>query len=138
MFYFIIGIALVTVLHFGVRKFSRLPDEKRAHVRRLAWRGFILSLFFVVARYAPWVWLFVRPHATRAYSKAYTRPPESDLDEAAALNILGLKKGATRDQIKHAYRERMRHVHPDHGGSVDEASRLNQARDYLLGKRMRR
>lgn len=136
MFYFIIGIALVTVLHFGLRIFSRLPDEKRAHVRHWAWRGFILSLFFLIARYAPWIWLFVRPHATRAYNKAYTRPRGGDLGEAQALSILGLKKGATRDQIKQAYRDRMRLVHPDHGGSVDEASRLNQARDFLLKRKI--
>ena len=132
MFYFILGLVLVTLLHFALRAFSGWPDEKRSRVKRWAWQGFLLSVFFVVARYAPWIWLFVRPHAGRNYQHTYQHPHQSDMTEANALAVLGLRKGATRDQIKQAYRDRMRQVHPDHGGNVDEASRLNQARDYLL------
>lgn len=135
MFYFIIGIVLVMLLHLAVQNVNHLPDNKRSHVKRWAWRGVLLSAFFITARYAPWVWLFVRPHASRAYQRTYRPPNQNDITEAKALSVLGLRRGATREQIKQAYRDRMRQVHPDHGGSVDDASRLNQARDFLLKQR---
>lgn len=50
-----------------------------------------------------------------------------------AWEILGLQPNASADDIKAAHRRLMRMVHPDHGGSTWLASRINQARDLLLG-----
>lgn len=61
--------------------------------------------------------------------------PASGMDERMALEILGLAKDATTAQIKAAHRELMSRLHPDHGGSAYLAAQLNQARDYLLGRR---
>lgn len=61
--------------------------------------------------------------------------PSSGMDERMALEILGLAKDATTAQIKAAHRELMSRLHPDHGGSAYLAAQLNQARDYLLGRR---
>jgi curved DNA-binding protein CbpA len=52
------------------------------------------------------------------------------MDEAYA--VLGLKPGASDDEIKAAHRELMKGVHPDHGGSEFLAAKINQARDQLL------
>ena len=52
-------------------------------------------------------------------------------DEAYA--VLGLKPGATEADIRAAYMRLMRMAHPDSGGSDWLASRINQARDVLLG-----
>jgi hypothetical protein len=55
------------------------------------------------------------------------------MDRAEAYQILGLQPGASREEIQAAYRRLIQRVHPDHGGSSYLATRLNQARDVLLG-----
>lgn len=54
-------------------------------------------------------------------------------DRAEALAILGLKEGATAEEIRAAHARLMRTAHPDAGGSDWLAARLNAARDTLLG-----
>lgn len=63
------------------------------------------------------------PSKTRA-------PVRSPLAQACAT--LGVGVGASRAEIERAYRTRMKTAHPDHGGSVERAAALNQARDLLL------
>ena len=50
-----------------------------------------------------------------------------------AFSILGLEPSADRDAIVLAHRRLMSRLHPDKGGSDYLASRINQAKDYLLG-----
>ena len=50
-----------------------------------------------------------------------------------AYEVLGLRPGAGEEEIRAAHRRLMRAAHPDSGGSDWLASRLNQARDTLLG-----
>jgi hypothetical protein len=50
-----------------------------------------------------------------------------------ALQVLGLQAGADEAAIRAAHRRLMRGAHPDQGGSDWLASRLNEARDTLLG-----
>jgi hypothetical protein len=50
-----------------------------------------------------------------------------------AYEILGLKTGASEVEIKAAHHRLMRSAHPDVGGSEWLATRVNQARDVLLG-----
>jgi hypothetical protein len=50
-----------------------------------------------------------------------------------AYQVLGLKPGATEADIRAAHHRLMRAAHPDAGGSDWLASRVNQARDMLLG-----
>jgi len=59
----------------------------------------------------------------------YSGPMNSD----DAYRVLGLSPGASKREIKEAYRQLMVKVHPDKGGSAYLAAKINQAKDILLG-----
>jgi hypothetical protein len=65
--------------------------------------------------------------------------PEPEPEPAAqvdptqqAFAELGLRQGATPEQIKSAYRARVKQVHPDHGGDEEAFKRVREA--YTLAK----
>ncbi|MBO0709731.1 MAG: DnaJ domain-containing protein [Acetobacteraceae bacterium] len=68
-------------------------------------------------------------------------PPRSraggPMSNEEAYDVLGLKPGASEEDIQAAYRRLMQAAHPDRGGSDWLAARVNQARDVLLRGRKR-
>jgi len=69
--------------------------------------------------------------AAQAQDDAPKRSGRMSPDEARKL--LGVDQKASETEIRSAHRKLMREHHPDRGGSAELASRLNEARDILLG-----
>lgn len=59
-------------------------------------------------------------------------PQGESMSIAEARATLGVEPGASRDDIQRAYRDMMKKVHPDTGGSGALARRVQMARDLLL------
>ncbi|MGP8231643.1 MAG: DnaJ domain-containing protein [Methylovirgula sp.] len=68
------------------------------------------------------------PRSRRAHADA--RPGVMSEDEA--YEVLGLHKGATRDDVMRSHRSLIKKLHPDHGGPTDLAARVNEAKDVLM------
>ncbi len=62
-------------------------------------------------------------------------PPAGAMTEDEALQVLGLKRGASKQDITDAYRRLLLKLHPDHGGSGYLAAQIIRAHDLLVGDR---
>jgi hypothetical protein len=56
----------------------------------------------------------------------------ADFSMREALDVLGLKRGASQDAIKKSYRRLVKQHHPDLGGSANEFRKINEAYQRLL------
>ncbi len=78
-------------------------------------------------------WRAARNEGADARSRrahAGARPGVMSEDEA--YEVLGLHKGATRDDVMRSHRSLIKKLHPDHGGPTDLAARVNEAKDVLM------
>jgi hypothetical protein len=63
-------------------------------------------------------------------ARSQTTSPRMSLKDA--YDYLGLKEGATREEVLAAHRNLIRRNHPDQGGSTHIAAKVNEAKDVLL------
>lgn len=148
-----IGLALgaIFLLMGGMRAFERakIGTIKSFAVWVVALAGLTLTvLLFLTGRggmalggltlFGPLLWEKWRaahPPAAGAGPSASSRPlgrRAGWMTPEEALQVLGLRSGASEAEIRDAHKRLMRAAHPDSGGSDWLAARINQARDVLI------
>ena len=60
--------------------------------------------------------------------------PKLRMPASEARALLGVSDGASLQDIRDAHRRLIARVHPDTGGSVELATRVNAARDALINE----
>ncbi|KAF8407527.1 hypothetical protein HHK36_006661 [Tetracentron sinense] len=70
------------------------------------------------------------PRGRRFYEGGF----EKGMTKREAALILGIREHAVMEKIKEAHRRVMVANHPDSGGSHYLASKINEAKDVLMGK----
>lgn len=108
-------------------------DEMRDLLREVSGDPDSLSLLetWLDANRAGWREYFAQGSEQERQSQS----AEPQMDENQALDILGLKPGASAADIKAAHHRLLKAVHPDQGGSNFLAARINAAKDFLLKNR---
>ena len=78
-------------------------------------------------------WRVARDNELDAWSRRPAAAPRpGGMTEDEAYEVLGLPKGATRDDVMRSHRSLIKKLHPDQGGSTDLAARVNEAKDVLM------
>jgi hypothetical protein len=156
MLWLLLGTAILAALLLGLRAFERASAASIltlfkwiAAFAGLALTGLLLlsgrgpQALTGLVLVGPLLWRrwqqggFGPGHGAAGFGGAGATPPPrrqtATMTRAEAFEVLGLKSGASADEIHAAHRRLMRMAHPDTGGSDWLASRINQARDVLLG-----
>lgn len=123
---------------------SRELSMRSLAVRQaLAAAGLVLTVLLVL-RGVAWLSVPVAMVSIALLAQSLGRPkperrarsgPETDMTKAQAASLLGISPTASEIEIQAAYRRAMKSAHPDVGGSDEQAARVQQARDVLLGER---
>jgi hypothetical protein len=101
--------------------------------------AFVVRMLPVLMRYAPYlhrIWLDYVNAKNYSSGRQGGRPgtPKTSMDKAEAYEVLGLKPGASEQDIIDAHRKLMQKIHPDRGGSDYLAAKINLAKKTLLHK----
>ncbi len=144
-------------------KISKAPADKRKNLIFKATAGVIIGALVLLAATGRMHWLYALGGGIAAFMpriisairylplinrfrQQYTqrKSQQSGQQQAGRANpgkmtaeeareVLGVKAGATREEIIMAHKRMMQKVHPDRGGTDYLAAQLNRAKDTLLG-----
>lgn len=154
----IIRLTIAAAVLYGLFRFVKYVQSKPENERRsyyitlligLAAAGLVLLsvtgrvhwLAGLIGGAMPFVRQYVMNHVYKKLSASNgneqqeaprKETPAVDMNESQALAILGLKAGASADDIIRAHRSLMQKLHPDRGGNDYLASQLNAAKELLL------
>lgn len=150
--YVILGLVLVLVIYLATKSFSKSPDKNTlvglylaggvvlfvfgalmAFSGRLAFAipAFILG-FLAVSKFLQERRLFLWRSGALADQKVSGKENPKAVQETQAFLVLGLKKGATREDVRSAYKKSFLALGADLEKNKDEITKLRQARDFLL------
>ncbi|RZC76493.1 hypothetical protein C5167_000587 [Papaver somniferum] len=97
--------------------------------------GLTVAAAALAGRYGVQAWhAFKTRPATARMRKFYDGGFQPTMTKREAALILGLRESAPPDKVKEAHRKVMVANHPDSGGSHYLASKINEAKDMMLGK----
>jgi hypothetical protein len=93
-------------------------------------------VLFVAAPTLIWmVWRWLQVRAVGGEREPSEPRPRGTMTRHEALRVLGLREGASEEAITNAYRNLIKKVHPDHGGSDLLAQQVNEAKRVLDSNR---
>jgi hypothetical protein len=145
MVFFILGVLSLVAVMAALGAFSRaqVTSIKQMLWWVLALGGLLLATLLLFTRgpagltalvfLGPLLWSWIRPRTLSPGAGPRRPVPRGTMTREEAWQVLGLRPGASVDDIRAAHRRLMRAAHPDIGGSDWLAARINQARDILLG-----
>ena len=145
--YLVISIIIITLLLSIFVNFIHLSQYKfKKYLKLFIFICLILFLIFLM-RFNPKIvsmiplvfvlffkWMPVLTFLRRIFFSKKTESVNfKKMDRDEALEILGLDRKATKDEIIERYNKLIKKNHPDLGGSEWITKRINKARDILLG-----
>ena len=145
--YLVISILIITVLLSLFVNFVHLSQYKfKKYLKLFIFICLIIFLIFLM-RFNPKVvsmiplvfvlffkWMPVLSFLKNIFFSSKTQSGKfKKMDRAEALEILGLDRKATKEEIVERYNKLIKKHHPDLGGSEWITKRINKARDILLG-----
>jgi hypothetical protein len=154
MLWLVLGALTLFLFLGGLRAFERASVTTVKSL--LAWLaalgGITLALLLILSGrggialgaltlFGPVIWQRWRAYRMSAQAQRRAQgsgqpPPRrpAGMTPEEAYQVLGLHPGATEAEIRAAHHRLMRTAHPDSGGSDWLATRINLARDVLLGR----
>uniref|UniRef100_A0A2N9IKU2 J domain-containing protein n=1 Tax=Fagus sylvatica TaxID=28930 RepID=A0A2N9IKU2_FAGSY len=97
--------------------------------------GLAVAAAAYAGRYGISAWQAFKARPPRPkFRKFYDGGFQSTMNRREAALILGIRESTPLDKVKEAHRRVMVANHPDAGGSHYLASKINEAKDVMLGK----